>query len=293
MSDHDPLEQLFDPQEDPRVAAAFRSIERELGTPPDEVTVQRHRRAVRAELAPVGPRQIVGRAVVAGLASAAAVAGLAVAGLLPATAQDIVADAAALVGLELPRPHQDASPGEPGLEVPGNPETGGDGADAPGDADAARNDAAPARPVPPATGPDVDTPGASDHDEGPGATPPAHGEPPAGVPSGSPTSTPPATPPGQHRPPAEPTTPAPRGTPAPESTAPQGNPNGKGTPAPQSTAPQGNPNSRGTPAPQSTAPQGNPNGRGTPAPQSTAPQGNPNSQGSPAPESTASLGGAG
>ncbi|MFA9431708.1 hypothetical protein [Egicoccus sp. AB-alg2] len=117
MTHHDPLDDLVDPQDDPRVAAAFLAIERELGAPPDEVTAQRHRRAIRSALGATG-HQAVRRSVAAGLTTAAVLAGLAAGGLLPAPAQEVVADAAAWVGFDLPRPSDDTAAPTPDDVVP-------------------------------------------------------------------------------------------------------------------------------------------------------------------------------
>ncbi|MEX2503709.1 MAG: hypothetical protein WD378_02595, partial [Egicoccus sp.] len=117
MSNHDPLDELFGPQDDPRVDAALRAIGDRLLEAPDDLTARRHRRAMAAAR-PVGIRQVVQRTAVAGVAAAVAAFALAVGGLLPGPAQEVVADLASLVGLDLPRP-------EPSGDVVGEPTPSG------------------------------------------------------------------------------------------------------------------------------------------------------------------------
>ncbi|MFA9443972.1 hypothetical protein [Egicoccus sp. AB-alg6-2] len=117
MTDHDPLDELTGPQDDPRVEVVLCTIADRLQAPPDEMTARRHRRAIVAEL-PLGPVGILRRSGIAGVAAAVAVFALALGGLLPAPVQQVAADAAARVGILLPRPTAEVPPG-PAPTAPG------------------------------------------------------------------------------------------------------------------------------------------------------------------------------
>jgi hypothetical protein len=98
------LEDLLDGDEDPRVAALLGAVTTRLTAPPDELTRRRHLAAMRRAS---GPPLLLRAAQRTGVAAAAAlvVGGLlAGGGWLPDPIQREVADAAAQVGLELPRP---------------------------------------------------------------------------------------------------------------------------------------------------------------------------------------------
>jgi hypothetical protein len=220
----DAREPLLDPGDDPRVGEALATIAQALAVPPDEVTAQRHRRAiVRARQ--LQPLVLARRSAATGVAAAVLVGALAVGGALPGTVQDAVADLAGRVGFDLPRSSTDEVPpplpatttddeptdpetsqerdGSAGLDRgttvrddtrDAGPATGGDRGGATDDAvrDASPSDA-PAPPAegrppsdPPADAPGSDTPG----DGAPGSSNPG----PAPAPGPKPTpSDPPAT----------------------------------------------------------------------------------------------------
>jgi hypothetical protein len=102
----DPRDPLLDPEEDPRVGAALDTIATALLTPPDELTAHRHRRGI-ARARRGQPLVVAQRSLATGVAAAALVGVLAVVGALPGPAQQVAADLAARVGLELPRPASD------------------------------------------------------------------------------------------------------------------------------------------------------------------------------------------
>jgi hypothetical protein len=98
------LDDLLDEDEDPRVAALLGVVTTRLRVPPDELTRHRHLAAMRAA---TGRGLLLRVAQRTGVAAAAAlVLGgvLAGGGWLPDPIQREVADAAAQVGIELPRP---------------------------------------------------------------------------------------------------------------------------------------------------------------------------------------------
>jgi hypothetical protein len=98
----DAREPLLDPGDDPRVGDALASIAQALTVPPDEVTAQRHRRAI-ARARQVQPLVLARRSAATGAAAAVLVGALAVGGALPGSVQDAVADIAGWVGIDLPR----------------------------------------------------------------------------------------------------------------------------------------------------------------------------------------------
>jgi hypothetical protein len=105
----DPRDPLLDPEEDPRVGAALDTIATALLTPPDELTAHRHRRGI-ARARRGQPLVVAQRSLTTGVAAAMLVGVLAVVGALPGPAQQVAADLAARVGLELPRPAGDEIP---------------------------------------------------------------------------------------------------------------------------------------------------------------------------------------
>lgn len=121
---HVDVEPLADPVEEPELAAFLTGAERSLTAGPDELTARRHLAAMRHQ--PATRHRTSGLGLrVAGVAAAAAVAVVATLGgfgALPAPAQQVLADVAERVGLQLPRPAQDAvpefAPPADGLPVP-------------------------------------------------------------------------------------------------------------------------------------------------------------------------------
>lgn len=105
----DAREPLLGPEEDPRVGDAVDAITAVLTVPPDDLTAQRHRRALAAARR-TQPTVLVRRAAATGAAAAALVGALAVGGALPGPAQQVVADLASRVGIELPQPTTDEVP---------------------------------------------------------------------------------------------------------------------------------------------------------------------------------------
>jgi hypothetical protein len=97
----------LDPGDDPRVGDALASIAQALSVPPDEVTAQRHRRAI-ARARQVQPSVVARRSAATGVAAAVLVGALAVGGALPGSVQDAVADLASRVGIDLPRSTTDS-----------------------------------------------------------------------------------------------------------------------------------------------------------------------------------------
>jgi hypothetical protein len=204
---------LLDPEEDPRVSDALGAITSALTTAPDDLTAQRHRRAI-ANARRIQPLVIAQRAAATGAVAAGLVVALAVGGALPDPAQQVAADVASRVGIELPRPSDDEVPPlETDLRRPAAPDA--DEAADPGgpEAEGARREL-----------PDADGTGVSGTDPGEardaadgGATPPASPTPPAATPAPSPLPVPaegsrprPASPPAS--PPAGP----PASTPTPD-----------------------------------------------------------------------------
>jgi hypothetical protein len=211
----DPRDPLLDPEEDPRVRDALGAITAALTTAPDDLTAQRHRRAI-AHARLTRPTVLVRRAAATGAAAAGLVVALAVGGVLPSPAQQIAADVASRVGIELPRPSQDEvppfeadgpRPAELDTDEVGDRDhapdptgtgtersrqdttrsngTGVSGTDPDGARDAAGDGAPPASPTPPAATP------------APSPLPvPADGGSPPSSPPASPPANPPASPPG-------------------------------------------------------------------------------------------------
>jgi hypothetical protein len=205
----DPRDPLFDPEEDPRVSDALGAITSALTTAPDDLTVQRHRRAI-ANARRTRPLVIAQRAAATGAVAAGLVVALAVGGALPDPAQQVAADVASRVGIELPRPSGDEVPPlHTDLRRPAAPDAD-ETADPGGpDAEGARRGL-----------PDADGTGVSGTDPGEardaaddGTTPPASPTPPAATPAPSPLPVPAE---GNTPPPASPPASPPTGTPSPD-----------------------------------------------------------------------------
>jgi hypothetical protein len=242
----DPRDPLLDPEEDPRVGDALDAIATVLTAPPDELTVQRHRRAI-ARARRAQPLIIAQRSLATGVAAAAMVGALAFAGALPGPVQQAAADLAARVGLELPRPSGDAVPPvdpdatPPAAEAdPSDADTGhGDDDARTGPADAGTDDPAlrrrdeatsPADPDHHRVPHDTPPPRSTQPDATPAPTPlptptetrgPSNTTPPAGPPASTPTPDPsPGSPPGDDHPSPPSTSPPPTPTPTPTPTSP-------------------------------------------------------------------------
>jgi hypothetical protein len=145
----DMIDDLLDGEDDPELAALLGAVGTRLSVPPDELTRRRHLTAMEREGA--SPSLLLRVAQRTGVAAAAAmvVGGLlAGGGWLPDPIQREVADAAAQVGIQLPRPeapervgHEaeeaDDPAGDPadGADAPSSPgpDTAGDDGTAPGD----------------------------------------------------------------------------------------------------------------------------------------------------------------
>ena len=107
---------IVDRAEDPQLAAFLDRTSAVLGDGPDELTMQRHLRAMQAEAGRGSVHgvatghgragyRVAGVAVAAGFALVATLAGL---GSLPAPAQQVMSDVANRVGIRLPAPAQGA-----------------------------------------------------------------------------------------------------------------------------------------------------------------------------------------
>lgn len=100
----DPLDALFDAEDDPRVGAVLQAVRTRLAEEPDELTVRRHLKAMRAAKPATLARRLLQRSAVAVAAAMVLTATLAAVGSLPGPVQEIAADAAQKVGIQLPRP---------------------------------------------------------------------------------------------------------------------------------------------------------------------------------------------
>jgi hypothetical protein len=173
----DPRDPLLDPEEDPRVRDAWGAISSALTAAPDDLTAQRHRRAI-AHARRTQPLVIAQRAATTGIAAAGLVVALAVGGVLPGPAQHVAADIASRVGIDLPRPsgdevppldadrqrpseleadeaaeHADRGAEDAHRDLPAGDETGVSGTDPERARDAAEDGVPPASPTPPAATP--------------------------------------------------------------------------------------------------------------------------------------------
>lgn len=108
--DSEPSEPLVDADVEPELAALLERTALTLGDPPDDLTTQRHLRAIHVEVARGTRRGHVAMrfAGVAAAALVAVVATLGGLGALPAPAQQVMSDVARQVGLRLPAPAMDA-----------------------------------------------------------------------------------------------------------------------------------------------------------------------------------------
>jgi hypothetical protein len=120
---HDPLQHLLDdldgddlddPALDPRVEAVLLAMHERLTEPPDEVTRHRHLAEARRTARRTRRARRAGSLGRLSAVAAVLVLVLATVGLLPATLQQTVADAATLVGITLPTP----GPTPAGEELP-------------------------------------------------------------------------------------------------------------------------------------------------------------------------------
>jgi hypothetical protein len=201
----DPRDPLLDPEEDPRVSDALGAITSALTTAPDDLTAQRHRRAI-ANARRTQPLVIAQRAAATGAVAAGLVVALAVGGVLPDPAQQVAADVASRVGIELPRPAGDEVPPlDTDVRRPAAPDADEDAdSTGPGSEGAQRG-------LPDADGAGVSgtDPGEARDTSDDGTTPPASPTPPAATPAPSPLPVPAegSTPPPASPPPAS--TPAP------------------------------------------------------------------------------------
>jgi hypothetical protein len=229
--DQDPRDPLLDPEEDPRVLDALAAIEHALTVPADDLTVQRHRRAIAAAVR-TSPVVAVRRAGLSWAAAAALVAVLAVGGLLPGPAQEVAADVASRFGFELPRPAGDEVPPDRPVDVTADTTTD--------DAERAEEPAPPAEGQRPDPLPTTPPAGELVPDERPGRD---VGSPRATTPSPTPDPlpTPPAAP--RDRAPQDPPADAPNGPPA-DGDRPGATPSPTPSPTP---APPGPPSSAPTP----------------------------------------------
>lgn len=157
--EHDPLDEVFDAEADPRVGAVLHAASTRLPVAPDELTARRHLKATRPQLRALRraarqvslPVLVLRRTAVATAAAAALALTLAFTGSLPAPAQELAADAAEQhFRITLPRPpaEPDAAP-----EVVELPEQVPDRARIPEQV-----------PVPGGQGPPDDRPGVAPHE---------------------------------------------------------------------------------------------------------------------------------
>jgi hypothetical protein len=116
------LEGLLDVDEDPRVEELLLAISGRLTVPPDELTTRRHLKAMkraRTGILTHVARRTAGAAAVALLGAGVLAGG----GLLPDDMQRGVAEAASRVGIELPRPAEEADEASDGTAGEHAPES--------------------------------------------------------------------------------------------------------------------------------------------------------------------------
>ncbi len=100
----DTLDEVFDVEDDARVESVLRAVGSRLSEPPDEFTSRRHIRSMHAARPALPPRVVVQRSVATAAAAVALVGALAAFGSLPAPAQQVAANVAEVLGIELQRP---------------------------------------------------------------------------------------------------------------------------------------------------------------------------------------------
>jgi hypothetical protein len=119
----DLIDDLLDGEDDARLAALLGAVGTRLNVPPDELTRRRHLTAMGRECAPTPLLLRVAQRTGVAAAAAVLVGGvLAGGGWLPDPIQREVADAAAQVGIQLPRPEAPEM-GDHGADDPTGPQT--------------------------------------------------------------------------------------------------------------------------------------------------------------------------
>ena len=120
--ERDPLDELFDAEDDPRVDAVLHAVGARLSEGPDELTARRHLKAMRQAVptrtaTPLVRRLVLRTAAATGVAAALTLV-LAFTGSLPAPAQQLASDTASRFGIQLPGAQAEEAEADGFVELP-------------------------------------------------------------------------------------------------------------------------------------------------------------------------------